>query len=210
MILPATTASFCRCKSLLHCLSQQPLTNCGDAQAACHSSSTLTATARVGPEGSPSSVMICSSAASIWAGSGSSTTSSFRIRAFSTAADISLLVTGALAWQQVARSEQQERHLWDGEALTPCVDHNAFQRLWEVVNTLLSGLNWADLLPTSAPVPPPRGRPSSGLTHPARIAARSTRKTTCCNPGRDKSGISALPRLYRPAAPRCCATIRML
>jgi len=32
-----------------------------------------------------------------------------------TAADIGLLVTGALAWQQVARSEQQERHIFGTE-----------------------------------------------------------------------------------------------
>ena len=32
-----------------------------------------------------------------------------------TAADISLLVTGALAWQQVTRSEQQERHIFRTE-----------------------------------------------------------------------------------------------
>jgi len=32
-----------------------------------------------------------------------------------TAADISLLVTGALAWQQVARSEQQERYIFGTE-----------------------------------------------------------------------------------------------
>ena len=154
--------------------------------------------------------MICSSATSIWAGSGSSTTSSFRIRFQHTAADISLLVTGALAWQQVARSEQQERYLWDGGALTPYVDHNAFQRRWEAVNTLLARLELggfiADIRTCTTTPRPAIFRANA----PGQDRGQGTRKTTCCNPGRDKSGISALPRLYRPAAPRCCATIRML
>src|SRR5262245_64502261 len=101
--------------------------------------------------------------------------------------------------------------------LTPYVDHIALQWLGEAVKTLLSGLNETALLPTSAPVPPPRGRPSSGLVHPTRGAARSTRKTTYRNPGRDRSCIMALLRVsivlpYQSAAPpsECCSASRSL
>src|SRR6266851_2911349 len=48
---------------------------------------------------------------------------------------------------------------------------------------LLSGLNCEDVLPTSAPAPPPRARPSSGLLHAARVVASnkaSARGRTHC------------------------------
>ena len=67
--------------------------------------------------------------------------------------------------------------------LTPCVQ--PFQGVVEERNILLSGLNCEDVLPTSAPAPPPRARPSSGLLHAARLVAEYEGQCKRPYPGRE-------------------------
>jgi hypothetical protein len=105
-ILPATTVSFCRCKSLLHGLSQQPLDELR-RRAGClplfeYADSDSPRWARGFTEQRNDLLQRRFHLDWLWIEPYQFIQNTGFQR---TAADISLLVTGALAWQQVAGSE---------------------------------------------------------------------------------------------------------
>src|SRR5262245_45204475 len=115
-ILPATTVSFCRCKPLLHCLGQQPLyklrRRTGCLPLFEYADSHSPGGTRGFTEQRNDLLQRRFHLGWLWIEPDQFVQNTCFQR---TAADIRLLVTGALAWQQVARSEQPERHIFGTE-----------------------------------------------------------------------------------------------